>query len=82
MEDKQVEEVLLAYRERYLALREDPRIKLIIIFKNHGEAAGTSLDHTHSQIVGTTVVPSNAGGLGYQERKRQFFPPRMYCTFL
>jgi len=59
MEDKQVEEVLLAYRERYLALREDPRIKLIIVFKNHGEAAGTSLDHTHSQLVGTAVVPSN-----------------------
>jgi UDPglucose--hexose-1-phosphate uridylyltransferase len=59
MEDKQVEEVLLAYRERYLALREDPRIKLIIVFKNHGEAAGTSLDHAHSQLVGTAVVPSN-----------------------
>ena len=59
MEDTQVEEILLAYRERYLALREDRRIKLIIIFKNHGEAAGTSLDHTHSQLVGTAVVPSN-----------------------
>jgi UDPglucose--hexose-1-phosphate uridylyltransferase len=59
MEDRQVEEVLLAYRERYLALREDPRIKLIIIFKNHGEAAGTSLEHPHSQFVGTAVVPSN-----------------------
>jgi UDPglucose--hexose-1-phosphate uridylyltransferase len=59
MEDTQVEEVLLAYRERYLALREDHRIKLIIIFKNHGEAAGTSLDHTHSQLVGTVVVPSS-----------------------
>ncbi len=59
MEDRQMEEVLLAYRERYLALRQDPRIKLIIIFKNHGEAAGTSLEHTHSQITGTAVVPSN-----------------------
>jgi len=59
MEDKQVEEVLLAYRERYLALREDPRIKLIIIFKNYGEAAGTSLEHPHSQLVGTPIVPSN-----------------------
>jgi UDPglucose--hexose-1-phosphate uridylyltransferase len=59
MEDKQVEEILLAYWERYLALREDPRIKLIIVFKNSGEAAGTSLDHTHSQLVGTAVVPSN-----------------------
>ena len=59
MDEVQVSEVLLAYRERYLALREDPRIKLIIIFKNHGQAAGTSLEHTHSQIVGTAVVPSN-----------------------
>ena len=59
MEDKQVEEILLAYRERYLAIREDPRIKLIITFKNYGEAAGTSLEHTHSQLVGTAVVPSN-----------------------
>jgi UDPglucose--hexose-1-phosphate uridylyltransferase len=59
MEDRQVEEVLLAYRERYLSLREDPRIKLIIIFKNHGEAAGTSLEHPHSQIVGTAIVPSH-----------------------
>lgn len=58
MEDMQVEEILLAYRERYLAVREDQRIKLIIIFKNHGQAAGTSLDHTHSQLVGTSVVPS------------------------
>jgi UDPglucose--hexose-1-phosphate uridylyltransferase len=59
MDERQVEEVLLAYRERYLALREDPRIKLIIIFKNHGEGAGTSLEHPHSQLVGTAVVPSN-----------------------
>ena len=59
MEDKQVEEVLLAYRERYLALREDPRFKLIIIFKNHGLAAGTSLEHPHSQLVATPIVPLN-----------------------
>ena len=40
LDDKQVEELLLAYRERYLALREDNRIKLIIIFKNHGKGLG------------------------------------------
>jgi UDPglucose--hexose-1-phosphate uridylyltransferase len=57
MEDKQVEEILLAYRERYLTLREDPRVKLIIIFKNHGRAAGTSLEHPHSQLVATPIVP-------------------------
>ena len=59
MENKQVEEILLAYRERYLALREDPRFKLIIIFKNHGRGAGTSLEHPHSQLVATPIVPLN-----------------------
>ena len=57
MADSQVEEILLAYRERYLALREDPRFKLIIIFKNHGSRAGTSLEHPHSQMVAMPIVP-------------------------
>ncbi len=55
----EVEEVLNAYRDRYLALRRDRRVKLILIFKNHGEAAGTSLKHPHSQIVATPVVPAH-----------------------
>ncbi|MBI5968166.1 MAG: galactose-1-phosphate uridylyltransferase [Deltaproteobacteria bacterium] len=59
MEDKQVEEILLAYRERYLTLREDPRFKLILLFKNHGLAAGTSLEHPHCQLVATPIVPLN-----------------------
>jgi hypothetical protein len=37
MEDKQAEEIILAYRERYLALRQDPRYKVIIIFKKQQE---------------------------------------------
>ncbi|MEW6685147.1 MAG: galactose-1-phosphate uridylyltransferase [Candidatus Edwardsbacteria bacterium] len=56
-ERKQVEEIILAYRERYLALVEDPRVQLVIIFKNHGKAAGSSLEHPHSQIVATPIVP-------------------------
>jgi UDPglucose--hexose-1-phosphate uridylyltransferase len=58
MEAAEVELVLRAYRARYVALHEDPRIKLIVIFKNHGEQAGTSLVHPHSQIVATPVVPA------------------------
>ena len=57
MENKQVEEVVLAYRERYLTLREDPRFRLIIIFKNHGRGGGTSLEHPHSQLVAAPIVP-------------------------
>ncbi|MCX5905919.1 MAG: galactose-1-phosphate uridylyltransferase [Deltaproteobacteria bacterium] len=57
MGDPQVEEIVRAYRERYLTLREDPRFKIIIIFKNHGRAAGTSLEHPHAQLVAMPIVP-------------------------
>jgi UDPglucose--hexose-1-phosphate uridylyltransferase len=57
MPEDQVEELIRVYRDRYLELKKDPNIKIIIIFKNHGEAAGTSLEHSHTQIVASPIVP-------------------------
>jgi len=56
MEDSGVRDVMHAYHERYNALSQMPFLKLIIIFKNHGLSAGTSLEHPHSQLVATPVV--------------------------
>jgi len=53
----EVKDIVNAYRERYLQICNDERVDLIIIFKNHGEGAGTSLEHPHSQIVGSPVMP-------------------------
>ena len=53
-----LERVLQAYRHRLRAFYKDRRIEHVILFKNHGEAAGTSLIHPHSQIVGMPVLPS------------------------
>ena len=50
--------ILRAYRQRYVQMRKDPRVEAIIIFKNHGESAGTSLQHPHSQITATPIVPT------------------------
>jgi UDPglucose--hexose-1-phosphate uridylyltransferase len=50
--------ILQAYRQRYEVLRKDPRIEAVIIFKNHGEGAGTSLQHPHAQIAATPIVPT------------------------
>jgi UDPglucose--hexose-1-phosphate uridylyltransferase len=52
-----VADVLLAYRERMLDLKKDPRFEYVLIFKNHGEAAGASLEHTHSQLIATPIIP-------------------------
>src|SRR5205809_696958 len=48
---------VLAYRDRYRALAADPRVRYVLIFKNHGERAGASLSHPHSQLVATPIVP-------------------------
>ena len=59
MEENRVLDVLKAYKQRYESLTQDPSIKVILIFKNHGESAGTSLKHSHSQLVATPVVPKD-----------------------
>ncbi|MDP2720056.1 MAG: galactose-1-phosphate uridylyltransferase [Dehalococcoidia bacterium] len=58
METVEVEEVWRAYWERYNSLRKLKEIKLIIIFKNQGISAGTSLEHPHSQLVAAPIWPS------------------------
>jgi UDPglucose--hexose-1-phosphate uridylyltransferase len=57
MSQKQVEEIFLAYKERYAALKSFNNFEMILIFKNHGRYAGTSIAHPHSQIVATPVTP-------------------------
>jgi UDPglucose--hexose-1-phosphate uridylyltransferase len=52
-----VGEVLVAYRERLLALRRDSRLEYVLIFKNQGVAAGASLEHPHSQLIATPILP-------------------------
>ena len=53
---KAVENVLLAYRVRIIDLRRDSRLRSIMVFKNHGIAAGASLEHSHSQIIALPIV--------------------------
>ncbi len=55
---KAVEYVLLAYRERIVDLRRDPRLRYVMVFKNYGVAAGASLEHSHSQIIALPIVPT------------------------
>src|SRR5499427_6458342 len=42
---EQIENVLHAFRDRVVDLKNDNRFRYILIFKNHGENAGASLEH-------------------------------------
>jgi UDPglucose--hexose-1-phosphate uridylyltransferase len=49
--------VLWAFRERMLDLKRDFRLRYILVFKNHGAAAGATLAHPHSQLIALPIVP-------------------------
>lgn len=53
----EIELILTAYLERYRQILTDKHIETIVIFKNHGIRAGTSLEHPHSQLAGLPIVP-------------------------
>ena len=49
--------VLWAWRTRVQDLKRDSRFSSVVIFKNHGRAAGARLDHSHSQLAAFPIVP-------------------------
>jgi len=79
MTDDEALNVLTAYKERYNVIAQMPKIDHIIIFKNHGESAGTSLEHPHSQVVGLPVVPS--GVRQRVEEGMQYYDSHGRCAY-
>jgi UDPglucose--hexose-1-phosphate uridylyltransferase len=63
--------VLLAMRDRCRAIAAGRRPAAVVVFRNHGVAAGTSLRHPHSQIVALDETPP--GLAGRWQRARRFF---------
>jgi UDPglucose--hexose-1-phosphate uridylyltransferase len=57
LSDGNVRDVFGVYRDRLAALRYQPGLEYVQVFKNHGAAAGASVEHTHSQILGLPRVP-------------------------
>jgi UDPglucose--hexose-1-phosphate uridylyltransferase len=55
---EQITLLLQTLQQRYIDLMRDVRFQSIVIFKNHGERAGTSLCHPHCQLIATAVVPN------------------------
>lgn len=52
------EYMLLAYRERYTVLYNEPSTRYVSLFKNYLKEAGASLNHPHSQIISLPIVPN------------------------
>ncbi len=69
-------QVFIAFRDRLTDLAHDPRFKYVMVFKNHGKAAGASLEHSHSQLVALPILPRMItselqGSLAYYKYKER-----------
>ncbi|OYW73468.1 MAG: hypothetical protein B7Z37_21505 [Verrucomicrobia bacterium 12-59-8] len=83
MEPAHLVRVLSMYRERYQALRGHPLVESIVIFKNQGQRAGSSLEHAHSQITAAPVLSSQVC-MRLQEARRfhELEGGCLYCSVL
>ncbi len=79
LDDCQAELVFIAYRDRLRMLRANPKIAYGQLFKNSGSAAGASLEHTHSQLIGTPIVPTQIQA--ELARSRTYFERHGRCVF-
>lgn len=74
-----VTEVFNACRARLKDLEQDRRLRYLLVFKNHGVEAGSTIPHSHTQIIGLPVTPStlrlelNASRAHYAETSRCLF---------
>lgn len=55
--DQEMFDVVKKYQSRSWGLGQDKRFKYILVFKNFGESAGASLEHSHTQIIALPMVP-------------------------
>jgi UDPglucose--hexose-1-phosphate uridylyltransferase len=73
---EEVQIVIEAYRSRYFELEVKDCVKYILIFHNHGQDAGATVSHPHSQILAIPHIPADVrrsleGAAKYNlERKR------------
>ncbi len=83
MEPREILAVVDAYHQRYVDIMSGPHVDMVVIFRNHGPRAGTSLVHPHSQIIGVSWAPRH---LRLREERAQQYYDRLgrciYCDIL
>ncbi len=79
MTEEAIRGVLWAYRERMVDLERDRRFMYIMVFKNHGESAGASLEHSHSQLIATPIIPKKV--LEELNGSKRYYEFKERCVF-
>lgn len=76
---EEIFDVIEKYQSRLIDLAKDRRFKYIVIFKNYGESAGTTLEHGHSQIIALPMIPKYV--LEELKGSKIYFEKNKRCVF-
>ena len=74
-----VADVLAVCQQRVDELMKDSRFRYAMLFKNQGESAGASLEHSHFQVIATPVVPKRV--IEELEGAHHYFVYKERCIF-
>lgn len=57
LSDEHLLKLTKLWKERWVALSQDPQVKYVFIFENRGEEVGVTMHHPHGQIYAYSWVP-------------------------
>src|SRR5262245_21697050 len=80
---EQITQILRVYRGRMVDLQKDPRWRYMLLYKNHGERAGATFEHIHSQLIALSTVPELAAReINGAKRYHQSTGGCIYCAMI
>ncbi|MEK7516264.1 MAG: DUF4931 domain-containing protein [Patescibacteria group bacterium] len=81
--ERHIAQLLRVYAERTVSVTRISGIEYILIFKNSGGRAGASLQHSHSQIFATALIPPQLADKSQKTQEyRRRFGSCVYCDVL
>lgn len=74
-----INELISVYKQRYLFYDQDPVIEYTMLIHNHGPEAAASIEHPHSQLFASAIMPN------YVEKElagaKKYFEVNKKCVF-
>ncbi len=69
--EEQMQNFMVLLKKRIINFYKDKKIKYVCAFKNEGQKAGASLEHSHTQIVGLDYVPSEIMEIAKRQKEKE-----------
>ena len=79
----EIKTIVAVYLNRYTTFQKNPNNLITILFKNYGVLAGQTQPHSHTQVVGSRIIPLYTRSLLHEaERHFDTYGSCVFCDML